>query len=385
MTIELRGVEFVNKGAELMLYAIADQLRQKMPDVRIVMEITPRAPRAKITGAGFYCKTFFVKRGIDFGAMLRWFPTVIKDKLGFIDDARIDVVLDGSGFAFGDKWGADKAGFRLADHLTTWKRQGKKVIMLPQAFGPFTEAALIKKMKFILKHADLVFARDSMSFSYLKELGVTGANIQQAPDFTNLVKGKLPDYISEYKGRVAIIPNEKMKETGDLDVDQGYNSFLEKLILQFRKQGEEPFFLIHESLMDKQIAEEVVAALGIDIPIVAEENPLYVKGLIGQSKAVFTSRFHGLASALSQSIPCLATGWSHKYQMLFNDYNYMEGYCDTLMDDAEIGKKVHLVLDPELRANTIEKLNKNSKAQKAKSERTWDQVFEIVATKKGEK
>ena len=87
--------------------------------------------------------------------------------------------------------------------------------------------------------------------------------------------------------------------------------------------GYKPYFLIHEAKMDRKVAEAINQKLIIKLPIIQEDNPLYIKGMIAKCKAVVTSRFHGLVSCLSQAIPCLSTGWSHKYETLLKDYNYL--------------------------------------------------------------
>jgi polysaccharide pyruvyl transferase WcaK-like protein len=112
--------------------------------------------------------------------------------------------------------------------------------------------------------------------------------------------------------------------------------------------------------------------------VIKEDNPLHIKGIISKSAAVFSSRFHGLVSCLSQAIPCLATGWTHKYEMLLNDYNYSEALLDIHCDDELLYTKVKSVLTEPSKSMIMENLKKEGLIQKALSEEMWKQVFKKI-------
>ena len=133
---------------------------------------------------------------------------------------------------------------------------------------------------------------------------------------------------------------------------------------------------ITESRDDFQIAKDVNDSLDQEIPIVQEENPLKVKGIIKESKAVVTSRFHGLVSCLSQAIPCLSTAWSHKYKMLLEDYDYQNGLLE--IDEKNLDDKLDTILLEDNRVKLIEKLKLKALKQKEKSNLMWEEVFKVV-------
>ncbi len=375
MFIELRGVEFVNKGAELMLQAIIEKLSDSLDDVQFVMEANSRVPLEKLKENNILRKANLMKKGVNLTPVFDAIPSRVLKRKGLAKQRKIDVILDASGFAYGDKWGAKKAGQRTSNHIKDWKKDGKKVILLPQAFGPFSDPELKRKMESILQEADLVFARDAVSKNYLEELGEFDS-VDEAPDFTNLVNGVAPE--KDYSDKVAIIPNQKMTESGGPDAESKYIIYLKTTIELLQQRGESPFFLIHESAQDAKIAEMVNGRLAKPIDVIMELDPLKVKGLIGSSKAAITSRFHGLVSALSQAIPCLSTGWSHKYQELLNDYGYSEALCEVDDDKNYLDEKLNIILDPNSRIRVKALLSANADIQKKLSEGMWQKVLKEI-------
>jgi len=308
MIIELRGVEFHNKGAELMLLAILEKVRSRFPTAIFVMEVSNITPLEKQRKLGIYAKLEvqrFSKRGRSIGQFDFLTPGFLKRNGGMITENEVDVVLDGSGFAFGDFWGAERAQLRLSNSIERWKKAGKKVVLLPQAFGKFEDPKLQQEMRRVISHADLIFARDRFSYAYLREIQQNDSNTFLKPDFTNLISGRVPMYFDPAVAEVAIIPNNKLVQSGVFSSKSAYLDFLRRIVEIVAAKGKKPFFLIHEGRKDLDLAEHVNADYGMRIPIVVEDDPLAVKGIIGLCEAVITSRFHGLVSALTQSVPCL--------------------------------------------------------------------------------
>ncbi|MFC6099803.1 polysaccharide pyruvyl transferase family protein [Olivibacter domesticus] len=377
--IELRGVEFHNKGAELMLMAVLEKVRKELPGAMFVMEKNDvNAPIHKQREVGVYTKLNFKKFGVNMKHLGFLASKEMRLKHGYVLDKEINIVLDGSGFAFGDFWGAQKAGERLANHIAGWKKEGKKVILLSQAFGAFKDERLQAKMKIILDNADLIFARDKYSHEYLNEIPGKKDKIFLRPDFTNLTEGKLPAYFDKQKCEVAIIPNNKLLESNTFQDRDDYITFLKNLCKDIEKLDKKPFFLIHEGHKDLMLAEEVNKKFNLNVTILKEDDPKHVKGIIGNSFAVITSRFHGLVSSLAQAVPCLCIGWSHKYQALMEDYNYDEGL---LRDNSLKGEGLREKLEMILGENTIEireKLKSASIKQKELAQDMWSKVFEVI-------
>ena len=140
MRIVLNGVETNNKGAELMLYAILQEIERKFPDAEVFM------PYLALRQGLDYVKT---------GLKFRYKPSswLIKCKVqGVLRRLRlaqkyndtdtypikdVDYFIDASGFAISDQWHLSPVNvehWRLL--LSGMKKSGAKIVFLPQAFGP---------------------------------------------------------------------------------------------------------------------------------------------------------------------------------------------------------------------------------------------------------
>lgn len=374
--IEIRKAGFVNKGAELMLYAILDKMKKEFPDAEFTMETAYRAaPYKKRAELGFYQKAQFWYRGFQFGRLFSLVPKQIRDVFGIVLDKELDIVIDAAGFAYGDQWETTKTE-TLAELFKRCKRHGSKTILMPQAFGPFTSKRIKKAITVIADNADIIFAREQKSYDYLINAVGKRENIMLYPDFTNLVEGVVPDYFDSKVHGICIVPNKQMVVMAKIK-HEVYIEYLAQVINFYIENGCNPFILIHEESADKIITEDVLRILNTKIPVVNESNPIAIKGILGASYATIGSRFHGLAGALSQGVPSLAMGWSHKYEELFNDYGYPKGIVDFNCSNDELKEKLSMVIEKKTREDIISTLNIESKKLKKKSEEMWVEVFRV--------
>ena len=303
-------------------------------------------------------------------------PKFIRRQYNIVLESEVDVILDASGFAFSDQWPAKKTE-TMAAHCARWKREGKKIIFLPQALGPFENARSRSAFAQILRTADRVFARDRISYEHAISALPSATNVRLAPDFTNLLQGETPDYIEEVANRPCVVPNKRMLDKTSPEVRASYLAFLTAAIHRLVEQGLDPFILIHET-HDFELGQQLRSQLNRNIPVVQEENPLYLKGILGSAYLVIGSRFHSLVSALSQGTPCLGTGWSHKYQMLFADYNCPDLLLDVEGDIDKSLTALDLLTEPRSRTQIVQKVEAGAAAQKTLSRQMWAEVKDIL-------
>lgn len=379
MIIEVRKAGFVNKGAELMLHAVVQQLRERYPNAKITMAAIMGGADdtfEKMQALNLYPKAWLWHKGVEFGELAKFVPQRLLKAHGLILTRDVDVVIDAAGFSYSDQWGVSSSR-ELAASSTKWKKNGTKLILLPQAFGPFNKRNIGKYVQKWVSNADLIFPRELDSYRYLTELVGEHEKIKVYPDFTNLLKGTLPKNYECSDKKIAIVPNYRMVDKTPKDESEAYLPFLVRTSQYLVEKGKKPFILVHEGANDHMLAEKVSDAVG-GIPIVKETDPLHIKGILGTCEATVGSRFHGLVSALSQGVPSLATGWSHKYERLFEDYGFLDGLVSVRDRDEVLHQKLDLLINPESSALLRKQLNEYSVELKALSKEMWERVFGII-------
>lgn len=362
-----------------MLLAVVERLRAAYPDATLSM--TPSAPHgsqplSKITALGLCPKASFYFLGTEWGDAACLIPSKIRRRYGLVLDREVDVIIDAAGFAYSDQWGTADS-LELARMTRRWRRQGTKVVLMPQAFGPYTDPVTRSAIKESVDNADLVCPRDSISYRYLTSVTGERDYIRQYPDFTNLIEGVAPGEAGSEKRGVAIVPNYRMVDMTDVATSDSYVPFMIRCAEYLVELNARPYVLVHEGVNDERMAEQISEACG-GIPVVREDDPLKIKGILGASDAVVASRFHALVSALSQGVPSVATGWSHKYQELFDDYGFPEGLLSLNDDFSNARALLEKLVDNETRQAISVRLLQRSTRLKALSEAMWVDVQAVI-------
>jgi len=374
MIIELKGIATNNKGAHLMLLSILEEFKKREKHEIFCTEPRPGMDYKSAGLHGIYLKENLKGRKIPWSTLFNLLPQKTRRSYGLVMDQEIDLILDGSGFAYGDFWGAKKIESRLGNFINAKTKSNSKLILLPQALGPFKNQSVKKSFQKVVDKADLIFARDTVSYNNLIESYGDKETFKLAPDFTNLLySGEIKEYED---GEICIIPNYKM--IPDSTSKEKYYRFLIDSINYLNKSGNRLYFLIHEGKKDRKIAENINLKLDTKLKIVEPYDALEIKNRIKSSKLIIVSRFHGLVSALSQGVPAISTSWSHKYLELLKDYDLENHLIDIHnydraklfgLIDASLSKNENLVKD-----NQLIKINE----QKSRSNNTWDTIFKVI-------
>jgi polysaccharide pyruvyl transferase WcaK-like protein len=387
--VELFGYQNVNKGQQLMFHACHDFLRNE--GIEGAVSIT----------AG----SFNVLRSIQFqnqhglkhllhihgnrypatSSLLnttgRLLPARAQKALNLVTRDDVDVIFDFSGFQYSDQWGRTPLELTVRS-VQHFKPKGKKFVFLPQSFGPFEDTLNRNNMQTIADGADLIFAREEVSYNYLISVCGKRDTIQIAPDFSNLVAPiDIPDPVIP-PCSVLIVPNARMLDKSDLACRDAYLPFLAKCTRFVREKGLLPIILLHEAIEDIAIAKALISEIGSKIPILTHRDPRILKGFIKKAFLLIGSRYHALVSGLSQSVPTIATGWTHKYEQLMRLYQCPDSLVSPLDPERTLFDIIDAHTEDATRMEIIRRLQASADNHREASQRMWDDVRKILYDKR---
>lgn len=383
--VEVLGPWLLNKGDVLNLNAIDRQLGaefdlavssnlglERPPENPEVLKVKWRPDYDEFRGAA---RSLSIRRGLSLmrrGVGLRLASESALRRKRLLDGRHLVGLLDCSGFAYGDQWGPDRM-HRRARYYQRLNQMGKKLILLPQAFGPFERTSIREAATAALKRFDLIFARDVVSYKHLLTLDIDPGTVSLAPDITHLLAGVAPSDPHAWSRRVCLVPNARMIDRTSDDEGRDYLTLMTCCARRATERGFEPVFVIHER-NDRPLVTRLQESLDFDMPVY-DEDALVTKGFLGAAYAVIGSRYHALLSSLSQGTPSIGTSWNHKYESMFADYGCPELVLNpATTDESELDRKLDLLLSPESRSRLNEVLKEAAEVQKARVSEMWVQV-----------
>ena len=327
MNVLITGTNFQNKGAELMMHAIVDELR-KWPEVKdIVMPLESGSFKQR-TASGV---RHLLGRKVDRAPVIESVVARVGDAVpnwitrhsSFSRVRDLDLVLDASGYIYSDVSGPTPSRRSFRTHRR-YAHGGAKVVLLPQAFGPFEDTQVRTAFQGVLRASTLAFARDAESLTFLRGIAPRSLKLASAPDFTipSRATGD-PRLIERYRGRACMVPNIRMLRDTDEATGAWYLDALTRAAQHLAFLGLEPYFLLHQD-QDVTVAERIRARSTVSIEVVTHPDPRVLKGLLGCAHLAIASRYHALVGALASGVPAIGIGWSHKYRALFSDFDVPE-------------------------------------------------------------
>jgi polysaccharide pyruvyl transferase WcaK-like protein len=293
-----------------------------------------------------------------------------------LDD--ISGLVDISGFAYTDQWGTQPT-LDLMKLTCFYRENGKSVVLLPQAFGPFQSKKTRLAFSKAFENASLVFARDAASYNYIADIVGESKKLLIAPDITLFYPNRSHQDTASVSSYVCIVPNVRMLDQGQKEWGSSYERILLKAIKTVIRRGKKIYIVIHDSTgQDLLLARSICRETGNNHVRVHEENcPLKLKKFLAGSYFVLGSRYHSLIAAFSQCVPSIALGWSHKYEMLYKEFASSSYMFPSQSDEKSILEKVDSLLDEETNLSFRKKVFPILSRLEKENQKMWGKVVEV--------
>jgi len=389
MKILVVGGEFSNKGAELMIHSVYNQVSAYFPNAQLFISPT-LAKNKTISDAGYMPLNFPL---FHFGYNAPWqfnlslkLPYLVKSYLkgkkniqfsGSTKLSDIDLILDISGYAFADKWGMIPMK-NLNSLMSYAKKRNIKYVFLPQAFGPFSEEQ-IPVMKDCISMAEMVIARDDTSYSNLKQLESNTQKIKCFPDITLSFSKTKEDSSSEHS-YCCIVPNVRMLDKTENGWSEKYESILTNVVKNILSNSDLNVKIVNHSVHDDLDLVNKLSNVFIEnkrVSPVLEANPMKLKKILASSNFNIASRFHAVASSLSNSVPCIMTSWSHKYQELAKEYDVKE-FCVITPDENYLISLLSRLITVESNQKIRAALTLKNKEISLQNKKMWSEIKSVI-------
>ena len=169
ISILIIGANFINKGAQSMLFTTISAIRQSYPKARIVFGHNKKTPvlneNFNFEEAYFNSNDINISDEIAKPANNNKFAEKMLSML-----KNIDCIIDISGFSLGKKWGINVAE-KYLNNIKLAKIYGIPIILMPQSFGSFDfgeyQSEIDDLMENYMNYPVRIFAREHEGFNYL--------------------------------------------------------------------------------------------------------------------------------------------------------------------------------------------------------------------------
>ena len=276
----------------------------------------------------------------------------------------LDLVMDiTGGDSFSDIYGFKRffLGF-LCKWLVTFL--GKKLVLLPQTYGPFQRPLAKAMARYILNHATMVYSRDRAGIGYVNGLLNKHQNnkVRFAPDVAFVLDARKPGHLDiEPSANIrtensvvvglnisGLLFNGGYTRNNMFGLKSNYRELVYAVIEKLLKYNNTAVLLIphvfppagYEVESDPDACMRVYEQLGQIYPgrlflVKGVYDQGEIKYVIGLCDFFIGSRMHSCIAALSQSIPAVGLAYSRKFQGVFHSIGLEDLVIDMREKDQE--------------------------------------------------
>lgn len=349
---------FGNWGDEAVLWGTVKGLRQKLPNVEIV--VLSKDPKATSSSLG-------VK------AVNRWSLGAIGRELW-----KARAFLSGGGSLFQDVTSRRTlyyyAGLCLLALLLR-----KKLVLYAQGIGPLRKHTSKLLVRFLANRAALVTLRDKASAEFLSSLGVERPLLVTA-DPAFLLAGEEIAPLGKRLLSQARVPEGRPLVGFSLRPwcgEERYKEVIARLVRELDAWGFEPLFLPFHPPADLKISAEVARASGKEKNILAlPRSPLELLALVANLNFLVGMRLHALIFAALAGVPFLGLVYDPKVKAFLEETKQLDGGEVESVDFDYLRTQVALLLSR--KAELEEHLKEKRKELKAQAEKNISQVVRLL-------
>lgn len=263
-----------------------------------------------------------------------------------------DMVLDCGGVSFIENRGLPLLIYNLSLCLPP-VLLGRPFMKLSQAMGPFTTTLNRVFAKLGLTGADWIVARGAITGEHLKTLGLKKFSV--LPDVAFALKGDERSFEEAKKilaelnlsgPSVGILPSVVVEDYAEIkNID--YLAVMQELISHLMKAGYTVLLLPHSVRTNSQermnndllLCRELKAMFPADAALKVIErdlSALVLRQIIARMDFIIASRFHAMVSSLSEKVPLLLIGWSHKYMEVMRMFELEDWAVDFSRIESQV-------------------------------------------------
>ena len=350
-TFIITGGNFVNKGAQSMLFVTISELRSRFRDCNIFV-VTDDKIEADVDfefGSIHYDAWSCCAGGL--GAVKAQAESIVKFCLGkkksYRSISRLkevlrksDALIDISGYCLSSQW-PEKPQLKYINRIKSANRFGVPVFLMPQSFGPFNYVKKQEKMDKLIREnlakAEHIFVREQDGYQSLTEVyGLD--NVELSADL--VLQNKLTELDYVYKsvpavqkfnldtiGNVAILPNIR---NFDHDAENQIMDTYLRLIEIITSLGK-TVYLTHHSDEDLKACTDIYDRVSSKKNVVLVERDFQCyeySEFVKNFDYVIASRYHSIVHAYKAGVPAIVIGWAIKYHELLKQFEQTEYMFD---------------------------------------------------------
>lgn len=352
-TFIVTGIQMRNKGSQAMFLSLCHTLKSMFKDCEVIgfsnKYDSPEQYNFKLLPFDDYTR-FALKYRLYNVPPLVSASTYVVGKLrksgkwrGAVSEMesalrRADAILDASGYTLGSGW-PKQSGRTLLQTIDLARRYKKKIILLPQSFGPFDwgekdDAKFLEEVKRTLRYASKIYAREREGYECLTQLGLNNVELSADMVIRERMFPSASDILREHARReieyppdnsVGFIINQNVFRIGDapavLDL---YARMIKELI-----DNGEKVCILNTSTADtnrvRDVLDKVTDRHKVDVITGEYSSPELIE-IISRFKYVVASRCHSVVFAYRSGVPAVILGWASKYvdlALLFQQQDYV--------------------------------------------------------------